>query len=104
MLHRFLRLLGFRNLINNGRSFEELTIDDIPNIVDAHLNGGNKDFQESALVEFLDAGSTNCEMERFLNEIRMVDRDYSEEGRVNGIETPAGREALRLYCQERKLR
>ena len=100
VLEQVLKLLGFKSLLKApGRRFVDLTSDDVPSLLRSHLDGGNDDFDAAALTELLDAQSKAPQLREFIDDMEVIDREYSDEGKVNGLDTEAGLIALRRYLQ-----
>lgn len=98
MMRKLLEILGFRSLITSPeRTFLDLRLADVPKLVEAHLKGGNDEFHENALSEFLLMKAPKQELTAFWKDMERIDTQFGEPGKKNGLDTDRGKAELERY-------
>lgn len=100
MFAKIYRLLFKSYWKNNSSSFEELSPEDLYQMIDAHINGGNSNFEDNSLIEFTLMNYNNKDIERYKNYI--LDIENSETTDCNGLYSKNGIKRLKLLMDDLK--
>lgn len=97
-LDSVLRAFGFRNLIHvSGRSFENLTDEQVALMIESSIFATNDLFDYAALHEFRLIPNDNPHLEQVRQRILEIESASSSPASPDGLRTDAGRAALRDF-------
>jgi hypothetical protein len=91
---------GFKNLIKVvGKNFFNLSDEDVADMIDAYLSGGDSKFEYEALPEFMIIANISERLEKIRELIESIDRNCRHAGVFDGLASLKAREKLTIFSQ-----
>lgn len=105
-MRKLVELIGFRNLVRlPGRTFYNLTDEDVALMIEAHSGGDNEGFEQSALSEFMVVPNKDAHLEQIRKIIIKIDESNRTPSSPDGLKSEEGLRALSdLECELRNRR
>lgn len=96
-----MRLMGFESYIKiPNKGFGDLSEGELASMIEAFLEGGNDDFDQSALYEFTHMNYKIKHLEESLHAINEIQDKYKSPHQIDGFLTEEGKKALRSLMKK----